>query len=158
MGLRASKREDASDGFNIPWPDYNDDDTCSFRNEGADSSEDALMPSSGQLGMVQRREDMASAIANASGSGSATSDIPITIVAGALGAGKTTLMERIVGRIQGLKLGVIVNDYASLNVDYIKVKDSVKAVPHPQMFSSCPMDAFAARFRADLRSRYGHPQ
>lgn len=43
--------------------------------------------------------------------------IPITAITGFLGSGKTTLLNYILENNQGLKIGVIVNDYGDINID-----------------------------------------
>lgn len=43
--------------------------------------------------------------------------IPVTIVAGFLGAGKTTLINHILTSDHGKRIGVIVNDFGSINID-----------------------------------------
>ncbi len=43
--------------------------------------------------------------------------IPITAITGFLGSGKTTLLNYILEHNQGLKIGVIVNDYGDINID-----------------------------------------
>ncbi|KAL7535477.1 hypothetical protein ACHAXR_006511 [Thalassiosira sp. AJA248-18] len=43
--------------------------------------------------------------------------IPITILAGFLGAGKTTALKRLLENTEGIKVGTIVNDVASVNID-----------------------------------------
>ncbi len=43
--------------------------------------------------------------------------IPITAITGFLGSGKTTLLNYILEHNQGLKIGVVVNDYGAINID-----------------------------------------
>ena len=48
--------------------------------------------------------------------------MPITVLSGFLGAGKTTFLQHMIENEKGLKFGLVVNDMASVNVDskYIK--------------------------------------
>ena len=50
--------------------------------------------------------------------------IPLTVVGGFLGSGKTTLLNGVLGRAQGIRTAILVNDFGSVNVDAALIEAS----------------------------------
>ncbi|MEC3976064.1 CobW family GTP-binding protein [Amycolatopsis sp. H20-H5] len=55
----------------------------------------------------------------------ATKLIPVILVAGFLGSGKTTLLNHLLANRDGARVGVVVNDFGSINVDAMAVAGQV---------------------------------
>jgi G3E family GTPase len=51
--------------------------------------------------------------------------IPVIVVAGFLGSGKTTLLNHLLATAGGTRIGVLVNDFGSVNVDAMTVASQV---------------------------------
>ena len=75
--------------------------------------------------------------------------VPITILTGYLGAGKTTLMNHVLTNQQGYKVAVIVNDIGEVNIDaklisdegFIQVEDKGNVVPLSNGCICCTLKA-----------------
>jgi G3E family GTPase len=54
--------------------------------------------------------------------------IPVVILAGFLGSGKTTLLNHLLRNRAGVRIGVVVNDFGSINVDALSVAGQVDSM------------------------------
>ncbi|WP_199430270.1 CobW family GTP-binding protein [Qaidamihabitans albus] len=58
----------------------------------------------------------------------ASARVPVVLVAGFLGSGKTTLLNHLLNNSGGTRIGVVVNDFGSINVDAMSVAGQVDSM------------------------------
>ena len=51
--------------------------------------------------------------------------VPVVLVAGFLGSGKTTMLNHLLANRQGVRIGVVVNDFGAVNIDALAVAGQV---------------------------------
>jgi Putative GTPases (G3E family) len=67
--------------------------------------------------------------------------IPVIIVSGFLGSGKTTIINSILAKSKGSRIGVIVNDFGSINIDSLLiVSQTIETVELASGCICCMMD------------------
>ncbi|WP_016699730.1 CobW family GTP-binding protein [Actinoalloteichus spitiensis] len=81
--------------------------------------------------------------------------IPVVILAGHLGAGKTTLLNHLLGNADGLRIGVVVNDFGSVNIDAMSVAGHVDSTV--SLSNGCLCCAVDASGLDDLLGRLARP-
>jgi G3E family GTPase len=86
--------------------------------------------------------------------------IPLSLVTGFLGGGKTTLLQRLIERNQGRRLVYIVNEFADADVDGQLLElgeDQVVSIPGGSIFCRCLSGEFLRILQA-LPGRFDDPE
>jgi G3E family GTPase len=85
--------------------------------------------------------------------------IPLALVTGFLGSGKTTYLKQLAGRYQGRKLVWLVNEFSAHDVDAALLGSEtpdVLSIAGGSIFCRCLVTEFIASLR-DLPARFGSP-
>jgi G3E family GTPase len=89
----------------------------------------------------------------------APGSLPLTVIGGFLGAGKTTLVNRLLVEPHGLRLAVLVNDFGRINIDAALVRSrTADTIALTNGCACCSISGDLTRALVDLAQRDDPPQ